>query len=198
MSSLAPPLSAATLRARCAAVVAQARAAGLHAEAFAESERVAEATLRAGELDTLSTIDETVIGLRVWLDGRVGFATTNDPDGLDALLDAAAAVARATPADAAFAPPPGRALGASAAVDPAILALTPGDLAAEALALRDAVRAQDPRVGEVVFSGAFDLNALKAAKAEGPGVGDLIVLRGGLQVGAERIRNISFSYFAGD
>jgi PmbA protein len=146
MSSLAPPLSAATLRARCAAVVAQARAAGLHAEAFAESERVAEATLRAGELDTLSTIDETVIGLRVWLDGRVGFATTNDPDGLDALLDAAAAVARATPADAAFAPPPGRALGASAAVDPAILALTPGDLAAEALALRDAVRAQDPRV----------------------------------------------------
>ncbi len=59
-------------------------------------------------------------------------------------------------------------------------------------------RAQDPRVGEVVFSGAFDLNALKAAKAEGPGVGDLIVLRGGLQVGAERIRNISFSYFAGD
>lgn len=59
-------------------------------------------------------------------------------------------------------------------------------------------RAKDPRVGEVVFSGAFDLNALKAAKADGPGVGDLIVLRGGLQVGAERIRNISFSYFAGD
>lgn len=59
-------------------------------------------------------------------------------------------------------------------------------------------RARDPRVGEVVFSGAFDLNALKAAKADGPGVGDLIVLRGGLQVGAERIRNISFSYFAGD
>ena len=58
--------------------------------------------------------------------------------------------------------------------------------------------ATDPRVGEVVFSGGFDLPALKAVKAAGPGVAVTTVLTGGLQVGAERIRNISFFYFAGD
>lgn len=57
---------------------------------------------------------------------------------------------------------------------------------------------QDPRVGEVTFSGQFDVAALKAAKAEGPGGESRTVLTGGLQVGAERIRNISFIYFAGD
>lgn len=58
--------------------------------------------------------------------------------------------------------------------------------------------ATDPRVGEVLFSGGFDLAALKAVKAAGPGVEATTVLTGGLQVGAERIRNISFFYFAGD
>lgn len=59
-------------------------------------------------------------------------------------------------------------------------------------------RSQDPRVGEVIFSGMFDLAALKAAKAAGPGGEVQTVLKGGLQIGAERIRNISFIYFAGD
>jgi hypothetical protein len=58
--------------------------------------------------------------------------------------------------------------------------------------------ATDPRVGEVLFSGGFDLAALRAVKAAGPGVEATTVLTGGLQVGAERIRNISFFYFAGD
>jgi hypothetical protein len=56
----------------------------------------------------------------------------------------------------------------------------------------------DPRVGEVLFSGGFDLAALKSVKATGPGVAATTVLTGGLQVGAERLRNISFFYFAGD
>ena len=59
-------------------------------------------------------------------------------------------------------------------------------------------RSKDPRVGEVVFSGLFDVAALKAAKAAGPGGEVKTVLTGGLQIGAERIRNISFIYFAGD
>jgi hypothetical protein len=58
--------------------------------------------------------------------------------------------------------------------------------------------ATDRRIGEVVFSGGFDLTALKAVKAAGPGVEATTVLTGGLQIGAERIRNISFFYFAGD
>ena len=56
-------------------------------------------------------------------------------------------------------------------------------------------RGQDPRVGQVVFSGRFDVAALKATKAAGPGGEVKSVLTGGLQVGAERIRNISFIYF---
>lgn len=59
-------------------------------------------------------------------------------------------------------------------------------------------RAKDPRLGEVVFSGAFDLKALEIAKSGDPGDQDLVVLRGDLQLGAERLRNIRFTYFAGD
>ena len=58
--------------------------------------------------------------------------------------------------------------------------------------------ATDPRVGEVVFSGGLDLPALKRVKAGGPGVEATTVLTGSLKVGAERMRNISFFYFAGD
>jgi hypothetical protein len=55
----------------------------------------------------------------------------------------------------------------------------------------------DPRLGQVTFTGAFDLDALKAAKADGPGEPQP-VLKGGLQVGEQQFRNISFLYFGGD
>jgi hypothetical protein len=55
----------------------------------------------------------------------------------------------------------------------------------------------DPQVGEVTFSGAFDLDALKAAKAAGPGEPQP-VLKGGLQVGDRQFRNISFKYHGGE
>ncbi len=55
----------------------------------------------------------------------------------------------------------------------------------------------DPRLGQVTFAGAFDLDALKAAKADGPGEPQP-VLRGDLQVGDQQFRNISFMYFGGD
>jgi len=55
----------------------------------------------------------------------------------------------------------------------------------------------DPQVGEVSFSGAFDLEALKAAKAAGPGA-PKPVLRGDLQVSDQHFSDIDFLYFAGD
>ncbi len=55
----------------------------------------------------------------------------------------------------------------------------------------------DPRLGQVTFSGAFDLEALKTAKAEGPGEPQP-VLRGDLQVGDQQFRNVGFMYFGGD
>ena len=59
-------------------------------------------------------------------------------------------------------------------------------------------RSTDPRIGEVNFAGLFDVDALKAAKAGGPGGEAKAVLTGGLQIGAEPVRKISFVYFAGD
>ncbi|MET3665960.1 hypothetical protein [Caulobacter sp. 1776] len=60
-------------------------------------------------------------------------------------------------------------------------------------------RAQDARVGEVVLELTPDLTLLKAARAAGPNGGPpKIVFTGSLQVGAERIRNISFFYHPGE
>lgn len=59
-------------------------------------------------------------------------------------------------------------------------------------------RGQDPRIGEVTFSGRFDIKALEAAKIAGPPGPPRSVLTGGLQIGPEPIRKISFIYFAGD
>jgi hypothetical protein len=60
-------------------------------------------------------------------------------------------------------------------------------------------RAKDERLGEVVLRLAPDLAALKAAKATGPNGGAVrTVLTGSLQIGEERIRNISFIYHPGE
>lgn len=55
----------------------------------------------------------------------------------------------------------------------------------------------DPRLGRVTFTGAFDLEALKAAKADGPGEPQP-VLKGRLQVGDQQFGDITFMYFGGD
>jgi hypothetical protein len=55
----------------------------------------------------------------------------------------------------------------------------------------------DPQIGEVTFSGAFDLEALKTAKAAGPGEPQP-VLKGELQIGEQRFRDVAFMYFGGD
>jgi hypothetical protein len=58
-------------------------------------------------------------------------------------------------------------------------------------------RGTDPRLGEVRFSGTFDLNALKDAKGEAPSEPQP-VLRGDLQVGDQQFHNLGFMYFGGD
>jgi hypothetical protein len=55
----------------------------------------------------------------------------------------------------------------------------------------------DPNLGQVTFTGAFDVEALKAAKAAGPGQ-LRPVMTGVLQVGDQQFRNISFKYFGGE
>jgi hypothetical protein len=55
----------------------------------------------------------------------------------------------------------------------------------------------DPNLGQVTFTGAFDLKALKAAKAAGPGE-PKPALTGVLQIGDQPSRDIVFKYFGGD
>jgi len=56
----------------------------------------------------------------------------------------------------------------------------------------------DARLGRVVISGAFDAKALARARRAGPNGGQATVITGGMEFAGERIRNISFFWFAGD
>jgi hypothetical protein len=75
--------------------------------------------------------------------------------------------------------------------------LLPGSYSADGNALR--FQATDARLGEVVLSLVPDVEALKAAKAAGPNGGPLkSVLTGSLEIGGQRIGNISFTYHPGE
>lgn len=57
-------------------------------------------------------------------------------------------------------------------------------------------RGHDPKLGEVVFSGAFDQAALARARAEGSS--GTAVLAGDLKIGAEPARKVALTYWVGD
>jgi hypothetical protein len=55
----------------------------------------------------------------------------------------------------------------------------------------------DPNLGQVTLTGVLELEALKAAKAAGPG--HLApVMTGDLQIGDQQFRNVVFKYFGGE
>jgi hypothetical protein len=56
----------------------------------------------------------------------------------------------------------------------------------------------DAKLGRVMISGGFDAKALARAKQAGPNVDQATVITGGMEFAGERIRNISFFWFAGD
>ncbi len=60
------------------------------------------------------------------------------------------------------------------------------------------LHAHDAKLGEVVLELTPDLAAYKAARTAGPNGGAQRVFTGSLQIGAERIRNISFFYHPGE
>lgn len=57
-------------------------------------------------------------------------------------------------------------------------------------------RGKDPRLGQVVFVGAFDQAALAQARSDG--TSQSAVLSGDLKIGDQPLRKVSFSYWAGD
>src|SRR5262245_25273751 len=98
------PDRTAELKDLAAKVVELARRAGApEAEAFVERSRSASVTVRAGEIEKLSEAASKGVGLRVIVDGRLGFASTTDfePRGLESLVSRALALAKASAPDPA-------------------------------------------------------------------------------------------------
>ena len=92
----------------CAAALAGARE-GEHAEVYAGWSRKTEVKARRGEVDSLTSAETRGVGVRVVIDGRLGYAWSADPEPEEAagLLDLARAAAEhATPDEANVLPDP--------------------------------------------------------------------------------------------
>lgn len=81
------------------AVQAALAAGAQQAEACAGGERELKVGFQRGDLGSVSTSRETTLGLRVYVDGRLGFVTTNRGQDLGALAAEAVAIARCSPPD---------------------------------------------------------------------------------------------------
>jgi PmbA protein len=141
-------LDRAALLALCDRGVQAARDAGAQdAEVYAESSAEVEVSLQKNDLDQVRVADEVQFGVRVFVDGRLGFATANDPGAIVETARDAVAVAKASPPDPDAGLPGMRALtDAPDAVDPALLAVEPGTLAKLAVDLLAWTRGRDPRI----------------------------------------------------
>jgi PmbA protein len=129
-------------------LVAAAQAAGADdAEVYATWGRHTEVNFQKNDLDQAMTGSELKLGLRVFKDKRMGFATTNQPADTAELVGAALAMAAASPPDphhglpAALEPVPWEHV-----VDETILGLGTKDLAHLGMDLLARIRAKDPRV----------------------------------------------------
>ncbi|MEC7948135.1 MAG: TldD/PmbA family protein [Myxococcota bacterium] len=138
----------AALLSLCERGVQAARSAGAdEAEVYAESSAEVEVSLQKNDLDQVRVSDEVQFGVRVFLGGRLGFATANDPGAVVETARDAVAVARASPPDPdAGLPAPRPVAHHPDAVDEALVALDPGVLAEMAVDLLQWTRGRDPRI----------------------------------------------------
>lgn len=152
------------------AVAAAAAAGADGAEAAVDADASIEVTLAKNDLDQVKVSEETTLGLRVLVGGRVGFATTNRAHGLEQLAAEAVAVARASPVDELACLPGAVAMAAAPdATHPSLERLTVADIARIATDHLRRVRAADPRV--VVDMGEVSLHRGVRAVASTEGVG---------------------------
>jgi PmbA protein len=129
-------------------LVEAARAAGAdEAEVFATWGRHTEVNFQKNDLDQAMTGSELKLGLRVFSDKRMGFATTNQPDDTAEIVGAALAMAAASPVDPHHGLPEGRDLPPwEHMVDETILGLGTQDLAHLGVDLLARIQARDRRV----------------------------------------------------
>lgn len=154
----------------CEAGVLAARRGGAdEAEVYTLRSRSTEVTFLAGDLDQVKLSDETSFGVRVFVGERLGFATGNRPEQLQAVVAEAVAAARVSPADPRNRLP--ELAGSPAAcspVDLSLRSLDAGALAALVRRLVDRVRERDPRV--VIDNTAVETRETLRAIASSQGV----------------------------
>ncbi len=150
---IAPPDPKPLEHAALAALDAARRAGAAHAEACVEGTRAFTVRASGGAVDTLKHSATRGVGLRVFVDGRVGFVSSNDlsRESLDDLARHAVALARFSTADEANGLPlpderAGDDPGDLGAFDPALLELTPEKKIAMAVELERLALAADPRI----------------------------------------------------
>jgi PmbA protein len=139
-----------------------ARKAGAReAEVYVERSREASATVRAGEIEELSEASSKGLGLRVVVDGRLGFVSTTDFErsALEQLVRRAVALAREAAPDPANALPGTRELKGERSpipglFDDAVAELDPGWKLRAAFEMERAAMAQDARCNNFEGSGA--------------------------------------------
>jgi PmbA protein len=154
------------------AVEAALRAGAADAEVICDRSRQMEVGLQKDDLDQVQAGEELVFGVRVFVDGRLGFATGNQPGALQALAEEAVAIARAAPPDPAAHLPDGHDLGETADVDPELLSLIEGGdaggLVELTMTLLRELKAADGRVN--VDSGGLYISELQRVIRSSRGV----------------------------
>lgn len=134
-------------------VVAKAKKKGAkQAEAWVEVGRESSVRVREGEIEDLTQATGKGVGLRVFVDGRLGFAYSSDfaPAALDAFVTRAVELAKSAAPNRLNGLPDKKAYGPRATVgqlyDPKVAELDPEWKIRTALEVEKAGKAYDPRV----------------------------------------------------
>ncbi|MEN9205232.1 MAG: metallopeptidase TldD-related protein, partial [Thermostichales cyanobacterium DRC_bins_46] len=142
------PLTETDLLSLCEDGVKAALAAGAdQAEVYASAAQEMEVSFEKNDLNLVRVVGETTFGVRVFVQGRLGFATSNRPEDLQTIAAEAVSFAKLSPADPMQGlPDPLPLPPSSPQVDPQILALEPETLTQFGAEMLEWVRSRDPRI----------------------------------------------------
>jgi len=148
----------ARLREQCRGAVQAAKQCGAEeVEVFAQTSRTISVEIEKHDLQTSSSQQETMIGVRAFVGQRVGFACTNVLDELDATCADAVKLAKASPRDEHnILPEPVPVPAIGGLYDPAAESFSVADAVQHAIRMIETAEAMDRRL--VLGGGSFAAN----------------------------------------
>ena len=163
-------MASAELLELCRRAVARAKSLGAdEAEAFARAVDSVSSTIEKHDLQISKSQKETAIGVRAFVGRRVGFASTNRIDGLDAACKEAVALARISPEDPSnVLPEPADVESIDGLFDPAASEFSATSAVRHAAELIEETERTDRRV--IVNDATFDATVEDEAVASSAGV----------------------------